>query len=176
MHEFLNRLTTSNLLELVNRYGLKPKYRNPQKRRMALIRELRAFWLQNPIEDCPICLEKNTFDNVVITHCAHLFCDVCLIPYIRTKESCPMCRAHCCYIGVISQLSKERFIRVRNITHPRRNERIVNPEPVVHTHPIQVLIGNPFIVCVLIVNIFILYLMCYMVLTYDLRENLLEMY
>jgi hypothetical protein len=80
MHEFLNRLTSSNLLELVNRYGLKPKYRNPQKRRMALIRELRAFWLQNPIEDCPICLEQNTFDHMVITPCAHLFCDTCLLP------------------------------------------------------------------------------------------------
>ena len=157
MNEFLNRLTTSHLLELVNRYGLKPKYRNPQKRRMALIRELRALWLQNPVEDCAICLEQNTFDHMVITPCAHLFCDTCLIPYIRTKELCPMCRAHCCYVSVISQLSKERIIKVRNIIHPRRNMNTTNITSIQPIHPIQVVVvGIPFTICVLFINVIVL--------------------
>jgi hypothetical protein len=91
----MNRLTTSNLLDLINRYGIKSKYRNPQKRRAAFITSLRAFWLQNPLEDCAICLERNSFDHMIITPCAHMFCDTCVIPYIRIKENCPMCRNKC---------------------------------------------------------------------------------
>jgi len=140
MHEFLNRLTTSQLLKLINRYDLKAQYKNPQKRRMALIRELRTYWSKNPVEDCAICLEENSFDHMVITQCAHLFCDTCLIPYIRTKEKCPMCRRHCSYIEVIGQLSKDRFIKVRNIIHPRR-ATLTTPVQVINyetRHPIQI--------------------------------------
>jgi hypothetical protein len=176
MHEFLNRLTTSQLLKLINRYGLKAQYKNPQKRRMALIRELRAFWSKNPVEDCAICLDENSFDHMVITPCAHLFCDTCLIPYIRTKENCPMCRTHCSYIEVIGQLSKDRFIKVRNIIHPIRNTHITTHVPVEPMHPIQLILGIPFTICVLFINVFVLYLMCNIGITYALHENLLEIY
>jgi len=167
MHDFLNRLTTSQTLELVNRYGLKAQYKNPQKRRMALIRTLRTYWSRNPIEECAICLEQNSFDNMVITPCAHLFCDTCLLPYIRTKANCPMCRAYCSYIDIISQLSNERVIKVRNtihtykpvvITPPNNRRSIVNQR--------YLFISSSFVFIVFLVNAFTIYMTATVILCY----------
>jgi hypothetical protein len=168
MNEVLNRLTTSQTLELVNRYGLKARYKNPQKRRMALIRCLRAYWLSNHVEDCAICLEQNTFAHMVITPCAHLFCDTCLLPYIINKESCPMCRAHCCYIGVISQLSTERFIKVRNIIQSYKPAVIINvpDNPSLNINQPYSFISSSFGVIVFLVNVFTIYMTATVILCY----------
>jgi hypothetical protein len=182
MHEFINRLTTSQLLELLNRYGLKAQYRNPQRRRPALMRTLRAFWVNSPLEDCAICLEQNSVDRMVITPCSHLFCDTCLLPYVQTKESCPMCRSHCCYIRIISQLSKERFMKVRHLIQSQRaSESMENPLMIIierneepqHIQVVSVIACK----CVIyIVNIFIIYLAFHMVVSYIISHNSLVMY
>lgn len=41
--------------------------------------------------DCPICISPPT--DIVITCCAHIFCESCILKTIkRTKPCCPMCR------------------------------------------------------------------------------------
>ncbi|KAF2854582.1 hypothetical protein T440DRAFT_441724 [Plenodomus tracheiphilus IPT5] len=42
-------------------------------------------------EDCPICLD--TYEDPVITKCAHVFCLNCIDRVIETQHKCPMCRA-----------------------------------------------------------------------------------
>lgn len=165
MNKFLNQLTSVHLLELVNRYGVKAAYRNPQRRRFALIRTLRTFWSNNPVEDCAICLEQNSFDRVVITPCSHLFCDTCLISYIRNNESCPLCRNYCSYIDIISKLPKERFIQVRNLLQPKReihtNEPIVN-----HINPVHLFISSTITIIVFLVNVFTVFLFVYIIISH----------
>lgn len=42
--------------------------------------------------DCPICISPPT--NVVITCCAHIFCQACIVKTLqRTKPCCPLCRS-----------------------------------------------------------------------------------
>ncbi|KAL6539756.1 hypothetical protein OROHE_011527 [Orobanche hederae] len=41
--------------------------------------------------DCPICMSPPT--DIVITCCAHIFCESCIVKTLkRTKPNCPMCR------------------------------------------------------------------------------------
>lgn len=40
--------------------------------------------------DCPICISPPT--NIVITHCAHIFCQACILKTLRRKPCCPLCR------------------------------------------------------------------------------------
>ncbi|KAH6772211.1 DNA/RNA helicase protein [Perilla frutescens var. hirtella] len=41
--------------------------------------------------DCPICISPPT--NIIITCCAHIFCELCILKTLkRTKACCPMCR------------------------------------------------------------------------------------
>ncbi|EYU20813.1 hypothetical protein ABFS82_11G014800 [Erythranthe guttata] len=41
--------------------------------------------------DCPICISPPT--DIIITCCAHIFCESCILKTIkRTKPCCPMCR------------------------------------------------------------------------------------
>ncbi|GFP92880.1 putative swi/snf-related matrix-associated actin-dependent regulator of chromatin subfamily a member 3-like 1 [Phtheirospermum japonicum] len=54
--------------------------------------DLRALLPQNGEDfDCPICISPPT--DIVITCCAHIFCESCIIKTLkRTKPNCPMCR------------------------------------------------------------------------------------
>jgi len=179
MYHILNRLTTLQLLELVNRYGLKVTYRNPQKRRTALIRALRNFWIKNPVEECAICLEQNSFDNMVITPCSHLFCDSCLISYIRIKENCPMCRKYCSYIEIISQISRERFIQIRAIIQSYKQntvtENMIDPliennheNPNLNINQTHLFIASGFVIIVFLVNIFTICITAHVIINYIL--------
>lgn len=41
--------------------------------------------------DCPICISPPT--DIIITCCAHIFCELCILKTLkRTKACCPMCR------------------------------------------------------------------------------------
>lgn len=41
--------------------------------------------------DCPVCLSQP--EKVVITHCAHIFCEACILKVLkRTNPPCPICR------------------------------------------------------------------------------------
>jgi len=40
--------------------------------------------------DCPICISPPT--NIIITRCAHLFCQACILKTLHHKPRCPLCR------------------------------------------------------------------------------------
>ena len=121
----LNNLSISQLIKLSQRFGLKPQYKNPQKRAAALRRCLRAFWRNNPIGECSICWEQIRPKSLCVTPCAHLFCNTCLLPYIRETEKCPLCRAECSYTHLIHKMLKIPEIVAllkRLVNIPRREE------------------------------------------------------
>jgi hypothetical protein len=44
-------------------------------------------------DDCSICADKLN-NAVLVPCCQHIFCGECVINWIKTKQSCPMCRSH----------------------------------------------------------------------------------
>jgi hypothetical protein len=42
---------------------------------------------------CAVCLEVPGTKNVSITACGHIFCTSCLLKSLKTKNTCPTCRA-----------------------------------------------------------------------------------
>jgi len=43
-------------------------------------------------EKCSVCYDKLKIENSVITPCNHFFCSNCFFRWLRTKNTCPMCR------------------------------------------------------------------------------------
>tara|TARA_Y100001970_G_C14249921_1_gene871058 strand:+ start:1569 stop:2042 length:474 start_codon:yes stop_codon:yes gene_type:complete len=41
---------------------------------------------------CSICYEKLILENSMVTPCKHFFCSKCFFRWIKTKNTCPMCR------------------------------------------------------------------------------------
>ena len=103
----IRNLSISQLLKLSQRFNLNPQYKNPRKRKTALRRCLRAYWRDHPIEECSICWEKIQPNKLCVTPCAHLFCNECLIPYVRQTEKCPLCRAECSYVHLLNKMFKK---------------------------------------------------------------------
>ena len=53
-----------------------------------------AVPVSNPeVDVCPVCLEVPGAKNVSITACGHIFCTSCLLSSLKTKNTCPTCRA-----------------------------------------------------------------------------------
>lgn len=44
--------------------------------------------------DCPICYDILTVNNVAVTQCGHAFHLGCLLESLKRKHECPMCRGH----------------------------------------------------------------------------------
>ncbi len=42
--------------------------------------------------DCCICLESITNNNIAITDCNHMFCKSCIVKNLKTSNKCPLCR------------------------------------------------------------------------------------
>ncbi|KDO26714.1 hypothetical protein SPRG_20513 [Saprolegnia parasitica CBS 223.65] len=57
----------------------------------------RAEALRKPCSithDCPICLEETAMgDRSLTTACGHSFHEACLVKWLETEASCPLCRA-----------------------------------------------------------------------------------
>jgi len=45
------------------------------------------------VDVCPVCMEVPGPTNVAITACGHKFCMSCLLKSLKTKNTCPTCRA-----------------------------------------------------------------------------------
>ena len=45
------------------------------------------------VDVCAVCLEVPGTKNVSITACGHIFCTSCLLKTLKTKNTCPTCRA-----------------------------------------------------------------------------------
>lgn len=112
---FLSRLKVYHMVSFIQRFKLNVQYHNPQHRYDVMTRTLKSYWKNNPLEDCSICLESGNFDIAVATPCGHVFCDACLIPHIRRKETCPNCREQCTYLSILSQISIHRLAKLRSV-------------------------------------------------------------
>jgi hypothetical protein len=120
----LRNLSITQLVKLSQRFGLKPQYKNPRKRKAALIRSLREYWKNNPIGECSICWEQIQPNKLCVTPCAHLFCAECLIPYVRQSEKCPLCRTECSYAYLINRMFRipELVSFLKSIVNVNRRE------------------------------------------------------
>jgi hypothetical protein len=47
--------------------------------------------LEKPIT-CPICYDPVTAENIVMTHCGHVYCTPCLTASRQRERKCPQCR------------------------------------------------------------------------------------
>jgi hypothetical protein len=47
--------------------------------------------LEKPIT-CPICYDAVTTENIVMTHCGHVYCGPCLVATRQRERKCPQCR------------------------------------------------------------------------------------
>ena len=47
--------------------------------------------LEKPIT-CPICYDAVTAENIVMTHCGHVYCTPCLTASRQRERKCPQCR------------------------------------------------------------------------------------
>jgi hypothetical protein len=120
----LKNLSIIQLVKLSQRFDLNPQYKNPRKRKAALIRSLREYWKTNSIGECSICWEEIEPKKLCVTPCAHIFCFDCLIPYIRQSEKCPLCRAECSYAHILSKLFRipELAIVLKRLINVSRQE------------------------------------------------------
>ncbi len=44
--------------------------------------------------ECSVCYNENDVKAIIVTSCNHLFCHNCITRWLRTNETCPMCRSH----------------------------------------------------------------------------------
>jgi SNF2 family DNA or RNA helicase len=77
-------------------------------------------------DDCSICADKLN-NAVLVPCCQHIFCGECVISWIKTKHSCPMCRSHL----IISKLiyineNKEEY---KYRSPPKRDENKILSKP-----------------------------------------------
>lgn len=82
------------------------------------------------VDVCPICMEVPGTKNVAITACGHKFCMSCLLSSLKTKNTCPTCRAEiepvreCIEPLPVSVASELIRTEERTIQMPRRIEVI----------------------------------------------------
>lgn len=175
IQSFLSRLKIYHMVSLIKRFGLNVDYNNPSHRHDRMTRALKKYWQKNPPEECTICLESVDFSKAVATPCGHIFCDTCLIPHIRRKESCPNCREHCSYTSILSQLSSYRLIKLHPIctspltpsTYESPSETNIipiilsfeEPEPQPpYINPFHLFIATIFLFLAFFINLFIIYM------------------
>jgi hypothetical protein len=130
------------------------QYNNPQKRKTAMKKSLYHYWSSITLckktqEECVICYETISFDTCVATECAHLFCDVCVLPYIKKTDSCPLCRSPCSYIDIWNQVTKERLRDIKRVIVPEK--RVVENER--SNHNDEHIVNTSVITCVAIIKI-----------------------
>ena len=128
----IRNLSISQLLKLSQRFDLNPQYKNPRKRKIALRRCLREYWKNHSIGECSICWEQIEPNKLCVTPCAHLFCNECLLPYVRQTEKCPLCRATCSYTNLLNKIIKipEVIAFLKNLVEISQRELTEEEEPI----------------------------------------------
>ncbi|KAI9160629.1 hypothetical protein LWI28_010140 [Acer negundo] len=79
-------LCPSDVRSILPSYNIEDASNNPD-----LLKKLVAALQDGEDFDCPICISPPT--HMVITCCAHIFCQACILKTLkRTKPCCPLCR------------------------------------------------------------------------------------
>ncbi|KAK1575175.1 hypothetical protein Q3G72_003205 [Acer saccharum] len=77
---------TNDVRSILPSYNIEDASNNPD-----LLKKLVAALQDGEDFDCPICISPPT--HIVITCCAHIFCQGCILKTLkRTKPCCPLCR------------------------------------------------------------------------------------
>lgn len=78
-------LCPSDLKSLLTSHNMEDVSTNPEllKKMVEVLQDGEDF-------DCPICISPPT--TVVITRCAHIFCQACILKTLQRKPCCPLCR------------------------------------------------------------------------------------
>lgn len=126
---WLGSLSIQQLMHLIQRYDVKPYYKNPQKRGKAMKKAIRSHWKKHP-EECPICFEPISFAHCSMTPCTHFFCDRCLIPHLSQKETCPLCRHPCSYIDMLTQISWKKLLKLILQKNAKETRIVIEPDPI----------------------------------------------
>ena len=87
------------------------KYK-PSSYKKVMIRKLLSLDIVSRLSECPICYEKMNCDTMVITSCAHAFCDHCILRHIQENDKCPCCREYCPLLYLLLVISKERAVNI----------------------------------------------------------------
>jgi len=52
------------------------------------------------VNPCPICMDTIAKGACAVTPCGHVFCNACILAWVRMHERCPMCRQPVCVSSV----------------------------------------------------------------------------
>ncbi len=77
-------------------------------------------------DDCSICADKLN-NAVLVPCCQHIFCGECVINWIKTKQSCPMCRSHLIISKLIYINDGKDDYKYRS--PPKKDDNKVLPKP-----------------------------------------------
>lgn len=73
-----------------------------------MIKRLTTLDINSRLEDCPICYEEMSLNSIVITPCAHAYCDKCILTYMQENDQCPLCRSSMNIIYLLLIIPKKR--------------------------------------------------------------------
>ena len=150
--EIVDRLSLKQLFTMIQRFGLKPIYKNPQKRKMATKKCLEKYLNNNGLDPCVICFETMNLKNIIITPCTHFFCDTCLIPHINKSETCPICRSNCPYTYIKKMIPVNRlFLHIKIDSESITITNNINSSH--HTGPYFCMLATTIKTIAIIVNI-----------------------
>ena len=89
---------------------------------------------------CSICYEDLILENSLITPCNHFFCSKCFFRWIRTNNSCPMCRQDLInqeriYLPTYSSelidlISKGENIKINNMQIINENRKLLRDKQI----------------------------------------------
>mmetsp|Transcript_47741 Transcript_47741/g.120177 ORF Transcript_47741/g.120177 Transcript_47741/m.120177 type:complete len:155 (+) Transcript_47741:21-485(+) len=65
------------------------------------------------MEECPICLVGYAQNARYVTNCQHEFCHDCLLKHLKTKNTCPLCRAIVKEAKVVSSFLHNDLVRLQ---------------------------------------------------------------
>ena len=92
---------------------------------------------------CSICYEILLLENSIITPCKHFFCSKCFFTWIRTKNSCPMCRQDLInqdriYLPsysseLIELISRGENIKINNMEIINENRKLLREKNILKT-------------------------------------------
>jgi len=77
-------------------------------------------------QECAICYEVLTENNILVTRCMHAYCDHCIVNYLRLyAQSCPICR-HYCAVDMFVFDNHIDLLRMMELSPENALEQIIN--------------------------------------------------
>jgi SNF2 family DNA or RNA helicase len=80
-------------------------------------------------DDCSICADKLN-NAVLVPCCQHIFCGECVINWIKTKNTCPMCRSHLIISKLVYINENKEDYKYRSPPKKEENKILSKPDTV----------------------------------------------